>query len=65
MLDESYRKAGKLDRENFATNFDPMRAGLLSVVAEKLLEGRSTRMRITPELYKLNVYGVSTRPHPA
>ena len=37
VLDEDYRKAGKLDRTAFATNFCPYEAGIVDVVAQLLL----------------------------
>ncbi|PCH40469.1 hypothetical protein WOLCODRAFT_162377 [Wolfiporia cocos MD-104 SS10] len=56
VLDESYRKAGKLDTSEFATGFDPQRLGLLDTIRTDLFEGNERR-NITAELYKLNVYG--------
>ena len=56
MLDESYRKAGKLDDKHFAPKFDPERAGLMDAVSPFLLEGHPD-MSVRVELYKLNVYG--------
>lgn len=37
VLDEEYRKAGKLDIESFTTNFCPYEAGIIDVVAQLLL----------------------------
>ena len=56
-LDESYRKAGKLDSAHFAIKFVVERSGLLDAVCEDLLEGDEEQRLITAELYKLNVYG--------
>ncbi len=56
MLDETYRKAGKMDAENFLLRLDVERSRLLNVVHTGLSgekEGDDTRA----ELYKLNVYG--------
>ncbi|KAI0365143.1 hypothetical protein BV20DRAFT_954879, partial [Pilatotrama ljubarskyi] len=53
VFDETYRKAGNLEKGQFAVNFDPFAAGLLDAVRTSLLSGR-------PELYKLNVYGKNT-----
>jgi hypothetical protein len=39
ILDETYRKAGKLDREQFSTNFHPADYGILDAVAQSLLPG--------------------------
>lgn len=40
VLDESYRKAGKLDSTDFATFFDPVRSGLIEIIRGCLLEGQ-------------------------
>ncbi|PCH40476.1 hypothetical protein WOLCODRAFT_136899 [Wolfiporia cocos MD-104 SS10] len=56
VLDETYRKAGKLDTSEFMTGFDPQRLGLLDTIRTDLFEGNERR-NITAELYKLNVYG--------
>lgn len=57
VLDESYRKAGKLDREQFAATFDPGRAGVLDVIGTELLERDRESQPVRAEVYKLNVYG--------
>lgn len=57
VLDESYRKAGKLDVANFATKFNVARTGLVELIRSELLEGEGARKGIDVELYKLNVYG--------
>ncbi|KAI0352550.1 hypothetical protein OH77DRAFT_1408736 [Trametes cingulata] len=58
VYDETYRKAGKLDRRDFSLNFVPQEAGVLEAVrAELLVEGRKSTDNIRAELYKLNVYG--------
>ncbi|KAM5535755.1 hypothetical protein V8D89_010569 [Ganoderma adspersum] len=57
ILDESYRKAGKLDNQCFAFNLDVERAGLLEAIRMGLFPGRDERKAIHAELYKLNVYG--------
>lgn len=56
VLDESYRKAGKLDLEHFASKFDLEQSRLLNVIVPGLMEGPKQR-EIYAELYKLNVYG--------
>ncbi|RDB15762.1 hypothetical protein Hypma_003691 [Hypsizygus marmoreus] len=57
VLDETYRKAGKLDLEHFASTFDLGKSGLLEIVRSELLEGEDAkRALIYAELYKLNVY---------
>ncbi|KAL5524306.1 hypothetical protein ACEPAF_9446 [Sanghuangporus sanghuang] len=57
VLDESYRKAGKLDSSCFSTKIDLERSGLMTIVRYNLLEGSASRRPIKAELYKLNVYG--------
>lgn len=54
VLDESYRKAGKMDVSNFASNFSLARTGIMEHVRSQLLEGDA---QVQVELYKLNVYG--------
>ena len=57
VLDESYRKAGKMDVENFALNFNPVSSGLLKHVKERLFSVDFKPREVRAELYKLNVYG--------
>lgn len=57
VLDETYRKAGKMDVENFVMRFDAERSGLIDVVRAGLLTGPREKKGIDVELYKLNVYG--------
>jgi hypothetical protein len=60
VLDESYRKAGKLDVTQFATSFDLQSTGIPHAVKSNFLEETlSTTGAIKYELYKLNVYGQS------
>lgn len=58
VLDESYRKAGKLDEECFSTNFHPADWGITDAVAQALLpnvgEGHSGLRGVHAELYKLS-----------
>ena len=56
-MDESYRKAGKLDTNAFATPFDVHSTGLMDVIVEDLLADADMNRRVYAELYKLNVYG--------
>ncbi|RPD56685.1 hypothetical protein L226DRAFT_615369 [Lentinus tigrinus ALCF2SS1-7] len=64
--DETYRKAGKLDKTDFLLAFDAIHAGLIDVVGEELVIPRY-RMEetIRAEMYKLNVYGPGSffKPH--
>ena len=39
VLDETYRKAGKMDASAFMTRLDPYRAGLVNAIRLALLEG--------------------------
>ena len=57
-MDLSYRKAGKMDTDDFMTRFDPERLGLSELVRGELLEGEEDKKRLRTELYKLNVYGM-------
>ncbi|OBZ71331.1 hypothetical protein A0H81_08864 [Grifola frondosa] len=57
VLDETYRKVGKLDAAHFAIQFDLERSGLAGVIRSGLLEGHDEKKAISAELYKLNVYG--------
>ncbi|KAF8971147.1 hypothetical protein BDZ97DRAFT_1651431, partial [Flammula alnicola] len=57
VLDESYRKAGKMDVKNFATQFSPVSSGIVQNIRESLLQGQNADEEIKVELYKLNVYG--------
>jgi hypothetical protein len=60
ILDESYRKAGKLDPTQFSTNFCPYEAGIIDAVTTMLLnetvgENDQVSLGVWAELYKLNV----------
>ncbi|KAI0697216.1 hypothetical protein C8T65DRAFT_582830 [Cerioporus squamosus] len=57
VLDESYRKAGKMDVDKFSLVFDADRSGLIDVVKTGLLIGKEEKKEVRVELYKLNVYG--------
>ncbi|KDR77464.1 hypothetical protein GALMADRAFT_119596 [Galerina marginata CBS 339.88] len=59
VLDESYRKAGKLDATQFATQFSPF-PGIIDTVRESLLHGEHSEKSIKAEIYKLNVYGLGS-----
>ncbi|GJE94435.1 2OG-Fe(II) oxygenase [Phanerochaete sordida] len=65
ILDETYRKAGKMDATDFCTKFDPVSCRLLDTLREALLEGHDADRSIRAELYKLNVYGPGSffKPH--
>lgn len=63
VLDEGYRKAGKLDRTQFSVDFHPHDFGVLDAISQLLLpevrgshlEGREEHRGVLAELYKLNV----------
>ena len=60
VLDESYRKAGKLDTDKFASLLKVAEYGLIDTVRDELLqEGADSTKQIACELYKLNVYGAT------
>ena len=56
VLDETYRKAWKMDSSNFLTRLDIVSAGIIDHVCAKLMQGNTER-RVRSEIYKLNVYG--------
>ena len=57
VLDETYRKAGKLDLDRFAINFFPESSGILDSIGSDLLKNTHVDDHIIrSELYKLNVY---------
>lgn len=57
VLDESYRKASKLDIADFLTDFCPYKSRIVDVIAQLLLPSiTSERRGVEAELYKLNVY---------
>jgi len=58
VLDESYRKAGKLDVGKFSWLFSPAsRSDFTVQLVSGLFPSDSLRKKICFELYKLNVYG--------
>ncbi|KAI0643322.1 hypothetical protein C8Q79DRAFT_172047 [Trametes meyenii] len=65
VLDETYRKAGKLDVDKFMMRFDAEKSGLVGAVRVNLLDTQSQKSKIYAELYKLNVYGKDAffKPH--
>ncbi|KAI0668259.1 hypothetical protein C8Q78DRAFT_980479 [Trametes maxima] len=65
VLDETYRKTGKLDADKFLMRFDAERSGLVEAVRVNLLDTQSQESKISADLYKLNVYGKDAffKPH--
>lgn len=66
VLDESYRKAVKLDSNEFSTSFNPYEVGIIDAIAQSLLPGiakpfsdreskHEENLGVIAELYKLNV----------
>jgi hypothetical protein len=58
VLDESYRKAGKMDNDRFSTNLDVAKLHLIDRIPQLLDVDENKAIRA--ELYKLNVYGTFT-----
>ncbi|RMZ68691.1 Oxoglutarate iron-dependent dioxygenase [Pyrenophora seminiperda CCB06] len=68
VIDESYRKASKLDASTFSTDFCPYYAGIIDVIGQALLATfkKERGLGIRAELYKLNVYQAPSglfKPH--
>ena len=72
VIDECYRKAAKLDSDQFSTNFNPYDVGIIGAIAQTLLPGIATplvngrnkktfveNLGVVAELYKLNVGALS------
>ncbi|VDB85566.1 unnamed protein product [Peniophora sp. CBMAI 1063] len=57
VVDDSYRKAGKLDLPHFAIPFEPEATALVAGIKDSVLEGKAAKRPVRFELYKLNVYG--------
>jgi len=57
VLDETYRKAWKLDSSKFSCQFDLAQSGILSTVHDSLLQFEESTNIMEAQLYKLNVYG--------
>ena len=57
VIDDSYRNAGKMDIENFATQFSLDKSGVIDLVRSSLIQGHNSDKNLKAELYKLNVYG--------
>ena len=58
VYDETYRKARRVDSQNFSTQLDPVGSGLLQTIETQLAPTQAKKpMSIKAEIYKLNVYG--------
>ena len=66
VLDESYRKAVKLDSDQFCTSFNPHEVGIIDAIAQSMLPAiakpfsdqkskHEENLGVIAELYKLNV----------
>lgn len=58
VLDESYRKAGKMDVNDFCTNFNPYEHGIMDTVNQALAQNNPASERhrgVKAEMYNLNV----------
>ncbi|KAK5744632.1 hypothetical protein LTR17_002027 [Elasticomyces elasticus] len=66
VVDESYRKAGKLDVAAFCSDFCPYTTGIVNIVNQLLVPSLNAERSVKAELYKLNVYsgpGGMFKPH--
>jgi hypothetical protein len=57
VMDETYRKAGKMDSELFSTPLVYEYTDVVKIVRDRLLDGTDSLRKLKIELYKLNVYG--------
>lgn len=66
ILDETYRKATKLDRSAFSVDFCPYEVGIIDTIAQMLLPDsnhKSGMSGVRAELYKLNVCVFTCEPN--
>ncbi|KLU88234.1 hypothetical protein MAPG_07221 [Magnaporthiopsis poae ATCC 64411] len=69
VLDESYRKAAKMDRSAFSSDFCPYELGIIDTIAQVLLPNTREKVStkgVRAELYKLNIYSSPSgffKPH--
>ncbi|KAI8931577.1 hypothetical protein NX059_011231 [Plenodomus lindquistii] len=67
IIDETYRKASKLDPSAFSTNFNPYEVGIIDVIGQALLPKHPIQSQgIRAELYNLNIYHAPSgffKPH--
>ncbi|KAF2635634.1 hypothetical protein P280DRAFT_436898 [Massarina eburnea CBS 473.64] len=60
VLDDTYRKATKMDRSDFSVDFCPYELGIIDTIAQMLLPNAGNHVGaqgVKAELYKLNIYG--------
>jgi len=53
VLDESYRKAGKMDASEFAAQFSPTSSGITEGIRKSLFGGQTNNESVKVELYKI------------
>ena len=58
VVDETYRKAKKMDKDSFTALLVPDNTDLVKIVRNYLLEGTDSDRKIKIELHKLNVYSM-------
>ena len=56
VLNENYRKAIKMNTEDFCTDFCPFNIGIIDIINQLLVPSVKTQRSVTAELYKLNIY---------
>lgn len=65
VLNETYRKAMKMDRSAFSVDFCPYEVGIIDTIAQLLLPNSGAHVSaggVRAELYKLNVGSTPIRP---
>ncbi|KAI0302513.1 hypothetical protein BC826DRAFT_904347 [Russula brevipes] len=65
VMDETYRKAGKMDLDVFSTPLVYEYTDIVKIVRDCLLDGTDSLRKLKVEPYKLNVYGKGSffKPH--
>lgn len=56
VFDETYRKATKLNQDDFCTDFCPYTLGMVDIINQLLVPSIDKKRSVRAELYKLNVY---------
>ncbi|KAK3112663.1 hypothetical protein LTR53_010833 [Teratosphaeriaceae sp. CCFEE 6253] len=56
VLDDEYRKAAKLDSNDFCSDFCPYTTGIVNIVNQLLVPSIGESRSVKAELYKLNIY---------
>ena len=55
VFDDTYRKAAKLNTEDFCTDFCPYHLGIVGIINQLLVPSIDEKRSVRAELYKLNV----------